>query len=117
MPRKKREKLDVLQIGGRYKYSDLCRILNEDQKTSTQKQAQISRWQCNYLFDKDPSDPRIFILKEIYDIPLEPMTKGRKSEYFQYIRDIIVLMRYTDRHNVSSQYSNYYQFQASKTQL
>ena len=117
MPRKKREKLDVLQIGGRYKYSDLCRILNEDQKTSTQKQAQISRWQCNYLFDKDPSDPRIFILKEIYDIPLEPMTKGRKSEYFQYIRDIIVLMCYTDRHNVSSQYSDYYQFQASKTQL
>ena len=117
MPRKKREKLDVLQIGGRYKYSDLCRILNEDQKTSTQKQAQISRWQCNYLFDKDPSDPRIFLLKEIYDIPLEPMTKGRKSEYFQYIRDIIVLMCYTDRHNVSSQYSDYYQFQASKTQL
>ena len=117
MARKKREKLDVLQIGGRYKYSDLCRILNEDQKTSTQKQAQISRWQCNYLFDKDPSDPRIFILKAIYDIPLEPMTKGRKSEYFQYIRDIIVLMCYTDRHNVSSQYSDYYQFQASKTQL
>lgn len=117
MSRKKREKLDVLQIGGRYKYSDLCRIFNEDQKTSTQKQAQISRWQRNYLFDKDPSDPRIFILKAIYDIPLEPMTKGRKSEYFQYIRDIIVLMCYTDRHNVSSQYSDYYQFQASKTQL
>ena len=117
MPRKKREKLDVLQIGGRYKYSDLCRILNEDQKTSTQKQAQISRWQCQYLLDKDPSDPRIFILKEIYDTPLEPMTKGRKSEYFQYIRDIIVLMCYTDRRNMSSQYSDYYQFQASKTQL
>ena len=117
MPRKKREKLDVLQIGGRYKYSDLCRILNEEQKGGTQKQAQISRWQCNYLFDKDPSDPRIFVLKEIYDTPLEPMTKGRKSEYFQYIRDIIVLMCYTDRRNMSSQYSDYYQFQASKTQL
>ena len=117
MARKKREKLDILQIGGRYKYSDLCRIFNEEQKTSTQKQAQISRWQCNYLFDKDPSDPRIFILKAIYDVPLQPMTKGRKSEYFQYIRDIIVLMCYTDRHNVSSQYSDYYQFQASKTQL
>ena len=50
MARKKREKLDILQIGGRYKYSDLCRIFNEDQKTSTQKQAQINRWQCNYLF-------------------------------------------------------------------
>lgn len=117
MARKKREKLDVLQVGGRYKYSDLCRIFNEEQKGGTQKQAQISRWQCNYLFDKDPSDPRIFILKAIYDVPLEPMTKGRKSEYFQYIRDIIVLMCYTDRHNVSSQYSDYYQFQASKTQL
>ena len=117
MARKKREKLDVLQIGGRYKYSDLCRILNEEQKGGTQKQAQISRWQCNYLFDKDPSDPRTFILKEIYDTPLEPMTKGRKSEYFQYIRDIIVLMCYTDRRNMSSQYSDYYQFQASKTQL
>ena len=117
MARKKREKLDVLQIGGRYKYSDLCRIFNEEQKTSSQKQAQISRWQCNYLFYKDPSDPRIFILKAIYDVPLEPMTKGRKSEYFQYIRDIIVLMCYTDRHNVNSQYSDYYQFQASKTQL
>ena len=117
MARKKREKLDVLQIGGRYKYSDLCRILNEDQKTSTQKQAQISRWQCQYLFEKDPADPRIFVLKEIYSTPLEPMTKGRKSEYFQYIRDIIVLMCYTDRHNMSSQYSDYYQFQASKTQL
>lgn len=117
MARKKREKLDILQIGGRYKYSDLCRIFNEDQKTSTQKQAQISRWQCNYLFDKDPSDSRIFVLKAIYDTPLQPMTKGRKSEYFQYIRDIIVLMCYTDRHNVSSQYSDYYQFQASKTQL
>lgn len=117
MPRKKREKLDILQVGGRYKYSDLCRIFNEEQKTSTQKQAQISRWQCNYLFDKDPTDPRIFVLKEIYDVPLQPMTKGRKSEYFQYIRDIIVLMCYTDRHNASSQYSNYYQFQASKTQL
>ena len=117
MARKKREKLDVLQVGGRYKYSDLCRIFNEDQKTSTQKQAQLNRWQCQYLFDKDPSDPRIFILKEIYDTPLEPMTKGRKSEYFQYIRDIIVLMCYTDRHNMSSQYSDYYQFQASKTQL
>ena len=117
MSRKKREKLDILQIGGKYKYSDLCRIFNEDQKTSTQKQAQLNRWQCNYLFDKDPSDPRIFILKAIYDVPLEPMTKGRKSEYFQYIRDIIVLMCYTDRHNVSSQYSDYYQFQASKTQL
>ena len=117
MARKKREKLDILQIGGRYKYSDLCKIFNEEQKGGTQKQAQISRWQCNYLFDKDPSDPRIFILKAIYDIPLEPMTKGRKSEYFQYIRDIIVLMCYTDRHNVSSQYSDYYQFQASKTQL
>lgn len=117
MARKKREKLDVLQIGGRYKYSDLCRILNEDQKTSTQKQAQISRWQCQYLLEKDPSDPRTFILKEIYDTPLEPMTKGRKSEYFQYIRDIIVLMCYTDRRNMSSQYSDYYQFQASKTQL
>lgn len=117
MARKKREKLDVLQIGGRYKYSDLCRILNEDQKTSTQKQAQISRWQRQYLLDKDLSDPRTFILKEIYDTPLEPMTKGRKSEYFQYIRDIIVLMCYTDRRNMSSQYSDYYQFQASKTQL
>lgn len=117
MARKKREKLDILQVGGRYKYSDLCRIFNEDQKTSTQKQAQINRWQCKYLFDKDPEDPRTFVLKEIYDVPLEPMTKGRKSEYFQYIRDIIVLMCYTDRHNMSSQYSDYYQFQASKTQL
>ena len=117
MARKKREKSDILQIGGRYKYSDLCNIFQEQQLKGNQKQAQISRWQCNYLFDKDPSDPRIFILKEIYDIPLEPMTKGRKSEYFQYIRDIIVLMCYTDRHNVSSQYSDYYQFQASKTQL
>ena len=117
MPRKKREKLDVLQIGGRYKYSDLCRILNEDQKTSTQKQARICRWQRQYLLEKDPADPRTFILKEIYDTPLEPMTKGRKSEYFQYIRDIIVLMCYTDRRNMSSQYSDYYQFQASKTQL
>ena len=117
MSRKKREKLDILQVGGKYKYSDLCRIFNEEQKGGTQKQAQISRWQCNYLFDKDPSDPRTFVLKEIYDTPLEPMTKGRKSEYFQYIRDIIVLMCYTDRHNTSSQYSDYYQFQASKTQL
>lgn len=117
MSRKKREKLDVLQIGGRYKYSDLCRIFNEEQKGGTQKQAQLSRWRCNYLFDKDPVDPRVFILKEIYEAPLEPMTKGRKSEYFQYIRDIIVLMCYTDRHNTSSQYSDYYQFQASKTQL
>lgn len=117
MPRKKREKLNILQIGGRYKYSDLCNIFQEQQLKGNQKQAQISRWQCNYLFDKDPSDPRIFILKAIYDTPLEPMTKGRKSEYFQYIRDIIVLMCYTDRHNVSSQYSDYYQFQASKTQL
>lgn len=117
MARKKREKLDVLQIGGRYKYSDLCRILNEDQKTSTQKQAQLNRWQCQYLLEKDPADPRTFILKEIYNTPLEPMTKGRKSEYFQYIRDIIVLMCYTDRHNMNSQHSDYYQFQASKTQL
>lgn len=117
MSRKKREKLDVLQIGGRYKYSDLCRIFNEEQKTSTQKQAQLNRWRCQYLLEKDPSDTRVFVLKEIYDIPLEPMTKGRKSEYFQYIRDIIVLMCYTDRHNTISQYSDYYQFQASKTQL
>ena len=117
MPRKKREKSDILQIDGRYKYSDLCNIFQEQQLKGNQKQAQISRWQCNYLFDKDPSDPRIFILKEIYDTPLEPMTKGRKSEYFQYIRDIIVLMCYTDRRNMSSQYSDYYQFQASKTQL
>lgn len=117
MPRKNREKLDVLQVGGKYKYSDLCRIFQEQQLRGNQKQAQISRWQCNYLFDKDPSDQRIFILKAIYDVPLQPMTKGRKSEYFQYIRDIIVLMCYTDRHNVSSQYSDYYQFQASKTQL
>lgn len=117
MPRKKREKLDVLQIGGRYKYSDLCNVFQEQQLKGNQKQAQISRWQCQYLLDKDPSDPRIFILKEIYDTPLEPMTKGRKSEYFQYIRDIIVLMCYTDRRKMSSQYSDYYQFQASKTQL
>lgn len=117
MSRKKREKLDVLQIGGHYKYSDLCRIFNEEQKGGTQKQAQINRWRCQYLFDNDPSDPRTFILKEIYDTPIEPMTKGRKSEYFQYIRDIIVLMCYTDRHNMNSQYSDYYQFRASKTQL
>lgn len=117
MPRKNREKLDILQVGGKYKYSDLCRILQEQQLRGNQKQAQLSRWQCNYLFDKDPVDPRVFILKEIYETPLEPMTKGRKSEYFQYIRDIIVLMCYTDRHNASSQYSDYYQFQASKTQL
>ena len=117
MPKKNREKLNVLQVGGKYKYSDLCRIFQEQQLRGNQKQAQISRWQCQYLLEKDPSDPRTFILKEIYDIPLEPMTKGRKSEYFQYIRDIIVLMCYTDRHNVSSQYSDYYQFQASKTQL
>ena len=117
MPKKNREKLDVLQVGGKYKYSDLCRIFQEQQLRGNQKQAQISRWQCNYLFDKDPSDPRIFILKAIYEVPLQPMTKGRKSEYFQYIRDIIVLMCYTDRHNVSSQYSDYYQFQASKTRL
>ena len=117
MPRKKREKLDVLQIGGRYKYSDLCNIFQEQQLKGNQKQAQLNRWRCRYLFDNDPSDPRTFILKEIYDVPLEPMTKGRKSEYFQYIRDIIVLMCYTDRRNMSSQYSDYYQFQASKTQL
>lgn len=117
MSRKNREKLDILQIGGRYKYSDLCNIFQEQQLKGNQKQAQINRWQCQYLFDKDPSDPRTFILKEIYDTPLEPMTKGRKSEYFQYIRDIIVLMCYTDRYNMSSQYSDYYQFQASKTQL
>ena len=117
MPRKKREKSDILQIGGRYKYSDLCNIFQEQQLKGNQKQAQINRWQCQYLLDKDSSDPRTFILKEIYDTPLEPMTKGRKSEYFQYIRDIIVLMCYTDRRNMSSQYSDYYQFQASKTQL
>lgn len=117
MPRKNREKLNILQVGGKYKYSDLCHILQEQQLRGNQKQAQINRWQCQYLFDKDSSDPRTFILKEIYDTPLEPMTKGRKSEYFQYIRDIIVLMCYTDRHNMSSQYSDYYQFQASKTQL
>ena len=117
MPRKSREKLSVLQIGGRYKYSDLCNIFQEHQLKGNQKQAQLNRWQCQYLLEKDPSDPRTFILKEIYNTPLEPMTKGRKSEYFQYIRDIIVLMCYTDRHNMSSQYSDYYQFQASKTQL
>ena len=117
MSRKNREKLNILQVGGRYKYSDLCNIFQEQQLKGNQKQAQINRWQCQYLFDKDPSDPRTFILKEIYDTPLEPMTKGRKSEYFQYIRDIIVLMCYTDRHNMNSQYSDYYQFQASKTQL
>ena len=117
MPRKNREKLDILQVGGKYKYSDLCHILQEQQLRGNQKQAQISRWQCQYLFEKDPADPRTFILKEIYNTPLEPMTKGRKSEYFQYIRDIIVLMCYTDRHNMSSQNSDYYQFQASKTQL
>lgn len=117
MSRKNREKLNILQVGGRYKYSDLCNILQEQQLKGNQKQAQINRWQCQYLLEKDPSDPRIFVLKEIYDVPLEPMTKGRKSEYFQYIRDIIVLMCYTDRHNMSSQYSDYYQFQASKTQL
>lgn len=117
MPRKKREKLDILQVGGKYKYSDLCHIFQEQQLKGNQKQAQLNRWRCQYLFDNDPSDPRTFILKEIYDVPLEPMTKGRKSEYFQYIRDIIVLMCYTDRHNMSSQYSDYYQFQASKTQL
>ena len=50
MPRKKREKLDVLQIGGRYKYSDLCNIFQEQQLKGTQKQAQINRWQCQYLF-------------------------------------------------------------------
>ena len=117
MPRKNREKLDILQVGGKYKYSDLCHILQEQQLRGNQKQAQINRWQCQYLFEKDPADPRTFILKEIYNTPLEPMTKGRKSEYFQYIRDIIVLMCYTDRHNMSSQNSDYYQFQASKTQL
>ena len=117
MPRKKREKLNILQIGGRYKYSDLCNIFQEQQLKGNQKQAQINRWQRQYFLDNDPSDPRTFVLKEIYDTPLEPMTKGRKSEYFQYIRDIIVLMCYTDRHNTSSQYSDYYQFQASKTQL
>ena len=117
MSRKSREKLNTLQVGGRYKYSDLCNIFQEQQLKGNQKQAQINRWQCQYLLEKDPSDPRIFILKEIYDTPLEPMTKGRKSEYFQYIRDIIVLMCYTDRRNMSSQYSDYYQFQASKTQL
>lgn len=117
MARKKREKLNILQVGGKYKYSDLCRIFNEEQRGGTQKQAQINRWQCQYLLDKDPEDSRAFILKAVYDIPLEPMTKGRKSEYFQYIRDIIVLMCYTDRHNIVNQYSNYYQFQASKTQL
>lgn len=52
MPRKKHEKIDILQVGGKYKYSDLCRIFNEEQKGGTQKQAQISRWQCNYLFKK-----------------------------------------------------------------
>lgn len=117
MPRKNREKLDILQVGGKYKYSDLCHIFQEQQLKGNQKQAQLNRWRCQYLFGNDPSDPRTFILKEIYDVPLEPMTKGRKSEYFQYIRDIIVLMCYTDRHNMSSQYSDYYQFQASKTQL
>ena len=117
MPRKNREKLDILQVGGKYKYSDLCHIFQEQQLKGNQKQAQLNRWQRRYFLDKDPSDPRTFILKEIYDVPLEPMTKGRKSEYFQYIRDIIVLMCYTDRHNMSSQYSDYYQFQASKTQL
>ena len=117
MPRKKREKSDILQIGGRYKYSDLCNIFQEQQLKGNQKQAQLNRWQCQYLFEKDPADPRTFILKEIYNTPLEPMTKGRKSEYFQYIRDIIVLMCYTDRHNMNSQHSDYYQFQASKTQL
>lgn len=117
MSRKNREKLDILQVGGKYKYSDLCHILQEQQLRGNQKQAQLNRWQCQYLFDNDPSDPRTFILKEIYSTPLEPVTKGRKSEYFQYIRDIIVLMCYTDRHNVLSQHSDYYQFQASKTQL
>lgn len=117
MSRKSREKLDILQVGGRYKYSDLCNIFQEQQLKGNQKQAQINRWQCQYLLEKDPVNPRTFILKEIYNTPLEPMTKGRKSEYFQYIRDIIVLMCYTDRHNMSSQYSDYYQFQASKTQL
>lgn len=50
MPRKKREKLDILQVGGRYKYSDLCNIFQEQQLKGNQKQAQINRWQCQYLF-------------------------------------------------------------------
>lgn len=52
MSKKNREKLDILQVGGKYKYSDLCRIFQEQQLRGNQKQAQISRWQCNYLFDK-----------------------------------------------------------------
>ena len=52
MPRKNREKLDILQVGGKCKYSDLCHILQEQQLRGNQKQAQISRWQCNYLFEK-----------------------------------------------------------------
>ena len=60
MPRKKREKLNILQVGGRYKYSDLCNIFQEQQLKGNQKQAQLNRWQCQYLLDKDPSDPRTF---------------------------------------------------------
>lgn len=107
-----------LQVGKKYKYADLCDVLEEPKLLSRQKEYQIARWErkCNLV--KVENSP-YYEVKEIYETEIHPIeTRGRKNEYLKGIRDIIVLSCYQKRNtNQGNDESDYYHFEASKVNL
>lgn len=107
-----------LQIGKKYKYVDLCEVLEEPKLRGRQKEYQIARWERKCNLNKITNSP-YYEVNEIYENELHPIeTRGKKNEYLKCIRDIIVLSCYQKRNTKQeNDESDYYHFEASKVNL
>ena len=66
-------------------YKELCKLLNEKEKTSDSKQAQLKEWERYFKFEKKGHK---YIILEIYDLPLKKKDYriyGNNSIYIEHI--------------------------------
>lgn len=89
-----------LEIGKEYKYKDMCKLLQIDEKSRGKSRTlQLKNWARYFKFYKPNPSGQIFIVYEIYDVPKEKIDNRGKSEgsrnnykgiYAEYI-DVLLL--------------------------
>lgn len=69
-------KTEILKIGEKYKYKELCEILNEKELLGNSRKAQFKEWERYFKWSNPNS--RTYLIEEIYDFPKDKID-GRKN--------------------------------------
>jgi hypothetical protein len=76
-------------------YKEVCSILDIPEKTGQSRQLQIQDWQRYFKFDKDGQK---YIIKEIFDVPIEKVnntgkssgSRGNNAIYVKFIESLLL---------------------------